>query len=70
MIFSICTLFYWGFQDFKQAVVTGIFKCYLWFHQIVITSKKCHPQLMKVIALMDLGWILIKTDAPLLLPLK
>ena len=58
-----------GFQDFKrwlQAFPNVVFG----FNGSLLQPKKRHPELIKVVASMDLGRILLETDAPLLLPLK
>ena len=58
-----------GFQDFKrwlQAFPNVVFG----FNGSLLQPKKRHPELIKVVASMDLGRILLETDAPLLLPPK
>ena len=58
-----------GFQDFKrwlQAFPNVVFG----FNGSLLQPKKHHPQLIKVVASMDLGRISLETDAPLLLPPK
>ena len=55
-----------GFQDFKrwiQAFPNVVFG----FNGSLLQPKKRHPELIKVVAAMDLGRILLETDAPLLL---
>ena len=55
-----------GFQDFKrwlQAFPNVVFG----FNGSLLQPKKRHPELIKVVASMDLGRILLETDAPLLL---
>ena len=58
-----------GFQDFKrwlQAFPNVVFG----FNGSLLQPKKRHPELIKMVASMDLGRILLETDAPLLLPPK
>ena len=55
-----------GFQDFKrwlQAFPNVVFG----FNGSLLQPKKRHPELIKVVASMDLGRILLEMDAPLLL---
>ena len=55
-----------GFQDFKrwpQAFPNVVFG----FNESLLQPKKHHPELIKLVASMDLGRILLETDAPLLL---
>ena len=58
-----------GFEDFKrwiQAFPNAVFG----FTGALLHPKKRHPELVKVVASLDMGRILVETDAPLLLPPK
>ena len=58
-----------GFQDFKRWI--QVFPNVVFgFNGSLLQPKKRHPELIKVVASMDLGRILLETDAPLLLPPK
>ena len=58
-----------GFQDFKQWL-QAFSNVVFGFTGALLHPKKCHPELVKVVASMDLGRILLETDALLLLPPK
>ena len=44
--------------------------CVFRFTGTLLDPRKHHPELLKVVASMDLGHILLETDTPLLIPLK
>ena len=50
-----------GFQDFKQWL-QAFSNIVFGFTGALLHPKKCHPELVKVVALMDLGRILLETD--------
>ena len=58
-----------GLQDYRkwiQAFPNAVFG----FTGALLHHQKCHPELLKVVAAMDLGQVLLEMDAPLLLPPK
>ena len=44
--------------------------CVFGFTGTLLDPRKCHPELLKVVASMDLGCILLKIDSPLIIPPK
>ena len=55
-----------NYMKWVQAFPACVFR----FTGALLDPRKHHPVLLKVVALMDLGHILLETDAPLLIPPK
>ena len=55
-----------NYMKWVQAFPVCVFR----FTGTLLDPRKHHPELLKVVASMDLGCILLKTDAPLLIPPK
>ena len=58
-----------GISDYMKWV-QAFPSCMFGFTGALLDPRKHHPELLKVVALMDLGCILLETDSPLLLPPK
>ena len=58
-----------GISDYMKWV-QAFPACMFRFTGALLDPRKHHPELLQVVALMDLGRILLKTDSPLLIPPK
>ena len=58
-----------GIQDYRKWI-QAFLKAVFGFTGALLHPQKWHPELLKVAAAMDLGQMLLETDAPLLLPPK